>query len=186
MMPLDARISRSREGGASFPFRHRMFRLLWSFTWALLGRWTPSPLHAWRRTLLKLFGARIHSSAKVYPSARIWFPPNLEMKANACLGPGVTCYCMDVITLEEYALVSQGAHLCAGTHDVDDPHFQLVTRPIRIGANAWIAAEAFVGPGVTVGEGAVLGARSVAMKELAAWTIYTGNPAEPVRGRTRW
>lgn len=122
-------------------------------------------------------------SAKVYPGVTVWYPPNLEMHEHSCLAAGVTCYCMDQIILERFALVSQRAHLCAGTHDIDDPHFQLVTRPIRIGANAWVAAEAFVGPGVTVHEGAVLGARAVAMKSIPAWTICVGNPARETRLR---
>ena len=106
------------------------------------------------------------------------------MEAFACLGPGVTCYCMAPISLGAYVVVSQGAHLCAGTHAIDDPNFQLVVRPIEVGARAWIAAEAFVGPGVRIGEGAVLGARAVAMKDLEPWAVYSGNPAARVRTRS--
>nr|WP_236840907.1 hypothetical protein [Bradyrhizobium sp. CCGE-LA001] len=91
---------------------------------------------------------------------------------------------MDKIILEPFALVSQGAHLCGGTHDVNDSEFKLITRPISIGSNAWIAAEAFVGPGVTVGVGAILGARAVAMRDLNPWGIYVGNPARFVRYRS--
>lgn len=105
------------------------------------------------------------------------------MSAYSCLGRDVTCYCMDRIELGIHATVSQGAHLCTGTHDVDHADFQLVTMPIVVGANAWIAAEAFVGPGVTVGEGAVLGARAVTFRNLEPWTIYAGNPARKLRRR---
>lgn len=91
---------------------------------------------------------------------------------------------MAEIVLEKFSLVSQRAHLCAGTHDVDDADFSLVTKPIRIGQNAWVAAEAFVGPGVTVNKDAVLGARAVTMKDLEAGKIYAGNPARPLRART--
>nr|WP_246091662.1 hypothetical protein [Rhizobium smilacinae] len=90
---------------------------------------------------------------------------------------------MDRIYIGRYALVSQNAHLCGGTHDIDNPEFQLYTRPIVISDNSWIAAEAFVGPGVVVGEGAVLGARAVTMRSLDAWTVYVGNPAKPLRAR---
>ena len=90
---------------------------------------------------------------------------------------------MGRVTIGAYAVVSQGAHLCAGTHDVEDAAFQLVARPIVIGARAWVAAEAFVGPGVTIGEGAVLGARACAMRDVAAWTICSGNPASVIRAR---
>jgi putative colanic acid biosynthesis acetyltransferase WcaF len=91
---------------------------------------------------------------------------------------------MDRITLSAHALVSQRAFLCAGTHDISDPEFALTTAPITIGPEAWIAAEAFVAPGVTVGEGAVLGARAVAFRDLEAWTVYAGNPAKPIKRRT--
>jgi putative colanic acid biosynthesis acetyltransferase WcaF len=83
-----------------------------------------------------------------------------------------------------YALVSQDAELCAGTHDIDDDYFQLVARPITLGRRSWIAAGAFVGPGVTVGDGAVLGARAVTVKSLAPLTVYAGNPARPLRARS--
>lgn len=174
---------KSREGGATFSFRHRFFRFGWNLSWRLLGAWTPTQLHAWRRMLLCLFGARLHPTAKVYPGVQVWYPPHLEMGPYACIGPGVICYSMAPVKLDAYALVSQRAHLCAGTHDVDDPDFQLVTKPIHLQANAWVAAEAFVGPGVTVGEGAVLGARAVTFKNLEPWTIYIGSPAKAVRAR---
>ncbi len=88
---------------------------------------------------------------------------------------------MAPVALGAYALVSQGAHLCAGTHDIDDPHFQLRTAPITIGPKAWVAAGAFVGPGVMIGEGAVLGARAVAFTDLAPWMVYIGNPMRALR-----
>ncbi len=183
MKPLDAKISNPRMGGPSFPARHCLFRLAWTCVWVLLGRWTPVPLFAWRRSLLRCFGARIDPTARIYPGVEVWYPPNLAMAAHACLGRDVTCYNMDRIELGAWATVSQGAHLCTGTHDVDDADFQLVTRPITVCANAWIAAEAFVGPGVIVGEGAVLGARAVTFRHLDPWTIYAGNPARELRRR---
>lgn len=91
---------------------------------------------------------------------------------------------MEKIVLAEYSLVSQGAHLCAGTHDISDPGFQLIARPIVIGFNSWIAAESFVGPGVVVGEAAVLGARAVTFKDLQPQTVYIGNPATELRKRS--
>jgi putative colanic acid biosynthesis acetyltransferase WcaF len=101
------------------------------------------------------------------------------------MGPGVICYNVAEITIDDFAIVSQRSHLCTGTHDVNDPGFPLKSRPIAIGSNAWVAAEAFVGPGVTIGEGAVLGARGVAFGKLEPWTIYAGNPARPIKERSR-
>jgi putative colanic acid biosynthesis acetyltransferase WcaF len=183
MSVLDATKARSLEGGPSFSLRHRAFRVLWGMTWLLLASWTPPPFHAWRRLLLRLFGAKIARTARVYGSTSIWYPPNLEMGEHSVLAWRTLCYSMDRVVIEDYATVSQYAHLLAGTHDIDDPNFQLQTRPIKIGKHAWVAASAIVGPGVTVGEGAVLGAGSAAFRRLAPWTVYVGNPARELKKR---
>ncbi len=140
-------------------------------------------MHGWRGFLLRSFGARIDRTARIYGSVRVWYPPNLSVGRNAVIGPGAICYSMAPLEIGDDAVVSQRAHLCAGSHDIDDPHFQLVVRPIVIGPKAWVAAEAFVGPGVEIGEGAVLGARGVTVKSLMPWTVYVGNPARTVRKR---
>lgn len=180
---LDAKTENTWEGGKSFTLSHRLYRVLWWMVWALFASWTPPPWHRWRRLLLVAFGAKVARTAGVYPSASVWFPANLEMGEFSFLGPKVNCYCMDRVTVGDYALVSQGAHICAGSHDISDPNFQLVSRPIVIESQAWIAAEAFVGPGVIIGEGAVLGARGVAFNSLERWTVYVGNPAKRVKDR---
>lgn len=183
MTILDAARSKPLEGGPSFSLSNRLLRALWLMTWGFLAAWTPPPLHGWRRLVLRAFGATVGPGARVYGRARIWYPPNLVLGANAVLGPGVTCYNQDRITIGARTVISQGAHLCTGSHDIADPNFQLITRPITIGPDAWIAAEAFVGPGVTVGEGAVLGARGVTFRGLKALTVYAGNPAREIRRR---
>lgn len=182
---LDARTAGSRSGGPSFSFRHRLLRAVWGLTWAILGRWTPPGMHGWRRLLLRLFGASVAPTARIHGSVRVWYPPNLVLGDNALIGPGVHCYSMALIRIGANAVISQRAHLCAGTHDIDDAHFQLVAMPIEIGAGAWVATEAFVGPGVVLGEGAVLGARGVTVKDLEAWSVYAGNPARFIRSRRR-
>ena len=90
---------------------------------------------------------------------------------------------MAPIHLENRAIVSQGAHLCAGTHDIEDKNFQLVARPITIGTGAWVAAEAFIGPGVTIGAHAIVGARTVLFKDAEANSVYVGNPAQFIKYR---
>ncbi len=171
------------KGAPSFPFKHRLIRVLWNLVWGLLASWTPAPMHRWRIFLLRLFGAKVSWSAFVYGSTRVWYPPNLYVEESAALGPGVICYTMAKIRIERYAVVSQRAHLCCGSHDIQTPSFQLIARPITIRANSWVCAEAFVGPGVTVGTGAVLAARAVAFRNLEPWRVYTGNPA--VAGKLR-
>lgn len=170
----------------SFRWSHILFRALWNTVWTLLAAWTPPQLYGWRRLLLNLFGAKIAKGARVYQSARIFYPPNLEMGAGAVLGWNTHCYCMDKIVIEEFAEVAQFVHLVTGTHDIEDENFRLMTKPIRICSHAWLASGSFVGPGVTIQQGAVLGARGVAMRDLEPWTIYAGNPAKPIRSRTRF
>jgi putative colanic acid biosynthesis acetyltransferase WcaF len=180
---LDAREHDTWNGGASFTLANRVYRALWTVAWGLLASWTPAPMHGWRRFLLRLFGARIAARAGVYGSAKIWSPAHLEMGEAAYIGPRVRVYAMAKISFGPYSVASQGAHLCAGSHDIENEGFQLQARPIVVGARAWIAAEAFVGPGVTLGEGAVLGARGCAFSDLDPWTVYAGNPARAIKKR---
>lgn len=160
-------------------------RLLWSFIEATVYQWSPVPLHGWRRLLLRFFGARIGLGAHVYPSARIWAPWNLEMGTRSCLGPRCICYAVGRVRLGTGALVSQGAHLCGATHDHRDPAFPLVIGDIELGTGAWVAADAFVGPGVKIGDRAVVGARAVVFKDVEAGWVVVGNPARPVGTQDR-
>lgn len=183
-MALDAKDRGThRLGGASFSIQNRAARGLWNFVWFLFAAWTPAPFHKWRIFLLSVFGASVHPTAKVYGSTKIWLPRNLKMAEYSTLGPEVNCYCMDLISLGKYAIVSQGAHLCSGTHDISDPDFQLITQPILIESNAWIAAGAFIGPGVKVHDGAVIGARAVMFRDAEPYAVYIGNPAQLVKRR---
>lgn len=172
-------------GAPSFSLRNRLTRAVWAVVWTIFASWTPPPLHIWRIFMLRAFGAKIGAGCRVYRSVRVWYPANLVMGAQSILGPRVTVYNQGMVTIGERAIVSQGAHLCTGTHDIRDPSFQLVVRPITIGAGAWIAAEAFVAPGVTCGAGAVLGARGVAFADLEPDFVYRGNPAAKIKPRPR-
>lgn len=105
------------------------------------------------------------------------------MDEESALGRGVICYSMGHIHLGRRAVVSQRAHLCAGTHDYEDPGMQLITKPITIGERVWICTEAFIGPGVTIGDGAVIGARAVVTKDMPEWMVCAGNPCRPLKRR---
>lgn len=119
----------------------------------------------------------------IYPRVRIWAPWNLVVEEEGSAADDVILYSMATITIGKRAIISQGAHLCTGTHDYEDPAFRLYALPITIGEEAWICTEAFIGPGVTVGAGTVVGARSVATKDLPAWTVCAGNPCRPLKPR---
>lgn len=181
--PLDARRTRPLEGGASFSLGNRLYRAAWMIAWLMLARFTPPPLHGWRRTVLRLFGAKIGRGARVHASVSIWHPGNLDLGEFALIGPGVRLYNQGNIAIGARTVVSQRAHLCASTHDVNDPHFQLVLKPVRIGARCWIAAEAFVGPGVTMHDRSVLAARGALFADAETDAIYSGNPAKFLRKR---
>ena len=140
-------------------------------------------MHAWRNLLLRLFGADLHPTARVYPKAIIWCPAYLKMGAHACIADDADIYNVGGVTLGDHALVSQYSYLCGATHDHEDVDFPLVPGPITIGARAWVAADVFVAPGVTIGEGAVVGARSNVFKDLPAWQVCVGSPARAVKPR---
>jgi putative colanic acid biosynthesis acetyltransferase WcaF len=161
-------------------FGDKLRRLAWSVVEGTLYRWSPVPFHGWRRFLLRVFGARIGPGARPYPSVRIWAPWNLELGPVSCLGPGVICYSVAHISLGVNSIVSQGVHLCAATHDHRDPGFPLVVGPISVGAESWVAAEAFIGPGVHISERAVVGARAVVMKDVESGMVVVGNPMRTV------
>lgn len=171
--------------GASFPLGNRLARLAWFWVWLLLVRPSPRPLHGWRAFWLRLFGAKLGRRVHIYPGVRVWAPWNLECGDDVGVADGAILYNQAPISLGDRTVVSQGAHLCTGTHDFDDPGFPLITRPIETGRDSWLAAECFVHPGVRVGEGAVVGARAVLTKSAEPWTIYAGNPARPVKSRVR-
>jgi putative colanic acid biosynthesis acetyltransferase WcaF len=157
-------------------------RVLWTLAQPLF-RWSPRPLFAWRRLLLRCFGARVGANANVYPSVRIEIPWNLDLGEGAAIGDRAWIYNLGPVRIGARATVSHNAHLCAGSHDYRDPTLPLLRLPIDVGAEAWICAQAFVGPGSVVGEGAVVGAGAVANGEIEAWTVVAGNPARFIKRR---
>lgn len=167
-----------------FSLRNKLFRVAWGGVWLLFARFTPPQLYKWRVMLLRLFGAQIGRNVKIYGSTIVWHPGNLTIEDHVLIGPRVKLYNQGSIAIGKYTVVSQDASICASTHNVNEADFPLLLRPVTIAAHCWVAAEAFVGPGVTMGEGGVLGARAVAMRSLEPWTFYSGNPAAPLKSRT--
>lgn len=164
--------------------RIKFKRLLWDITWNVFSR--PFPryiLVGWRRFLIRLFGGKIAKAAEVYPSAKIFMPWNLEMKAHSCIGANVDCYNAAKITIGINATISKGTCLCTASHNISSPRYEQTESPIIIEDHAWVAAEAFVGPGVTIGKGAVAGARAAVFKDVAPWTVVGGNPAQFIKNR---
>jgi putative colanic acid biosynthesis acetyltransferase WcaF len=168
---------------SSLSRRNQAARALWGVVWILLFRPSPKILYGWRRFLLRLFGARLGRGAVVHASVRVFAPWNLEMGEYACLSHFIDCYCVDRISIGAYATVSQYSFLCSASHDHRHFEMPLITKPVEIGAHAWVAADVFVAPGVEIGEGAVVQARSTVLDDVPAWTIAAGHPARPIRER---
>jgi putative colanic acid biosynthesis acetyltransferase WcaF len=117
----------------------------------------------------------------VYPSVHIWAPWNLETGRTVGIGDGAWIYNPDRIILEDFAIISQDAFLCAASHDYTQWTFPLITAQVRVSRHAWVAARAFVHMGVTIGEGCVIGAGSVVTRDTPPWTVCAGNPCKTIR-----
>jgi putative colanic acid biosynthesis acetyltransferase WcaF len=182
MQTSDHSIQRARRT-SPYSASEKFARLLWGAVQATLFRWSFHNWYGVRRALLRAFGARLAPTANVRRTVTIECPWNLAIGAESSVGDRAILYCLGSVTIGRNVTVSQGAHLCAGSHDSRQRTMPLLRPPIEIGDEAWIAADAFVGPKVRVGEGAILGARAVALEDLEPWSIYLGNPATKVRAR---
>ena len=163
---------------------NKVARLAWTVVRMLFFSTTPRwCLFRWREFLLRRFGARANG-AFIRPSCKVWAPWNLEVGEGTALDEEVYCYSVAPIRIGASAVISREVFLCTASHDFQSPTHDLISAPINIGDYAWIAARAFVGPGVTIGEGAVVGACAVVMKDVEPWTVVAGNPARFVKKRT--
>lgn len=163
-------------------WRNKSGRLLWNSAHMLLFRPSLSPFGAWRRSLLSCFGARI-GRAWLHPSVRIWAPWKLTIGDDVYIDRQVNLYSTFGIEIGDRVIISMGTVLCTPSHNHRDPAYALTGGPIKIGNDCWISAEAFVLPGVTIGEGAVVAARAVVTKNVEPWTVVAGNPARCVGKR---
>lgn len=172
-------------GNQQWSFATKVRRGCWAVVRTLLFRPTPKRLgNRWRVFLLRCFGATVGHKTLIVPSARILQPWLLTIGDGGAIGDEAEIYNYDRITIGANTVISQQACLCTGSHDYRDPRFPLVWKPISVGSGCWIAARAFVLPGVTIGDGTVVGACSLVTKDLPAWSICSGNPCVVLRPRT--
>lgn len=168
----------------SFSLKNKISRLLWNFTYLILFRPFASRFFKkWRVLVLKCFGAKITWSSHIYASVKIWAPWNLEVGKNSSLGPKVDCYNQGKICIGHNTIISQKTYLCASTHDYTKKNFPLILKPILIGNGVWIAADAFISPGVCIEDDAVIAARAVVVKSVEKKTVIGGNPAKFIKFR---
>jgi putative colanic acid biosynthesis acetyltransferase WcaF len=158
-------------------------RLLWAGVEATLFRCSFHTMNGWRVFLLRLFGATVGQRCLIRRTVRTYYPWNVAIGSMVIIGDKVELYSLGRITIGNRAMISQEAYLCAGTHDYTEVTLPLVTLPVEIGPEAWICARAFVAPGVKIGEGAIVAACGVAVKDVPPWTIVGGNPAKVIKRR---
>lgn len=167
--------------------RDKFRRLLWSIVQATLFRFSPAVLQGWRRFLLRAFGADIPAHpafpARVWPDVDIYYPWLLSLGPGSIIGPGCRIYNLAQVKLAAGANLSRHIHVCAGSHDFGRWDMPLLTAPIILEANVWVATDCFIGPGVTIGTQSVVGARSVVMKSLPSDMLCWGHPCKPISPR---
>ncbi|MCC9601221.1 hypothetical protein LOC67_11750 [Stieleria sp. JC731] len=159
-------------------------RLLWYLV-SPLFRFSPRPFWGWRRFLLRLFGASVGKQVHIHPSAKVFIPWNLTIGDWSSIGFDCLIYNLGRLDIGERVTISQRAHLCGGTHDYRDMSLPLVKSEIRIGDDAWICADAFVGPDIEIGEGSIVAARSVVTRSVGSWQIFGGHPAQFIKERPK-
>lgn len=167
-----------------FSFWNKVARTVWGLIWLFLFRPSPRPLYGWRRFLLVLFGAELGKTRVfIHSSCKITMPWKLKAGNNVCLGPNVNCYNIGGIKIGSNTAISQNVHLCTSSHEFTKPDMPQTFAEIVIEDQGWICADAFIAPGITVGQGAVVGARAVVFKDVEPWTVVGGNPAKFIKKR---
>lgn len=163
---------------------HHLKRVCWFFVNRTLFRLLMGKqLRYVRNLLLRAFGAEIPLESLVYASCNIWAPWNLKVGRFSCIGPDTDIYNKAPIIIGDNTIISQRAYLCTASHDISDPCHKLITAPIILGDRVWVASNAFIGMGVTIGEGAVVGATASVYKDVEPWTVVGGNPAKVIKKR---
>lgn len=169
---------------SSFSISNKVKRLIWNISyWIFFRPFNLGVFKNYRAFVLRMFGAKIGKNSHVYASVKIWAPWNLEIGDYSVMGPKVDCYNQGKIRIGDQTVISQKTYLCASSHDYRIFNFPLVLKPISIQDQVWIAADAFIGPGSVVEQGAVVAARSAVFGRVDAWTVVRGNPATYVKDR---
>jgi putative colanic acid biosynthesis acetyltransferase WcaF len=156
---------------------------LWWIVQATLFAWSPQFLYGWRRFLLRLFGARIGRKVLIRPTVKVTYPWKIYIGDYSWIGDDVVLYSLGEIIIGRHTVISQKSYICTGSHDYTSLSFNIFSEPVQIGNEVWIATDVFVAPGVRVGDGSVVGARSSVLQDLPPGKICYGNPAEAVKNR---
>jgi len=156
---------------------------LWWFVQALFFHPSPQIFYGWRRFLLRLFGANIGKDVIIRSSVTVTYPWKVSIGDYSWVGDNVELYSLGDINIGENVVISQRSYLCAASHDYRKDNFPIFRKTITIEDECWLATDVYVAPGITVGKGTVVGARSSIFKSLPPGKVCIGSPAYPVKDR---
>ncbi len=159
---------------------HPILLRVWRLVNAFFFPWCGNRI---RQALLIMFGAEVGKNSLICRGVVVYAPWNLKIREMVCIGPYVELYNKDRIEIGSGVVISQCSYLCTASHDISSSKMALITAPIVVDDNVWIAAKASVLPGVFISEGAVVGACAVVAKDVPAWSVVVGNPAKVVKKR---
>jgi len=165
------------------PLNVKLLRALWGLFQIPFWPHTPQALSPLRIALLRLFGAEIGPACLIGAGVKIWVPWNLTMGERSTIGADTEIQNFVPVTIGRHVVLSQRNYICTSTHDHTHPHFPLISTPIRIGSQSWVASECVLGPGAEIGEGAVISVRSVVTSAMPAWMVCAGSPCRPITER---
>jgi len=169
----------------NFRGRSALVVQLWWIVQASLFKWSPQFAYGFRRTLLRIFGAQIGAGVIIRPNATVTYPWKVTIGDYAWVGDDVVLYSLGEIVIGAHSVVSQRCYLCTGDHSYTEIDFPIRGRKITIGDEVWVAADVFIAPAVTIGDGAVIGARSTVLSDMPAGMLCAGYPAKPLRPRLK-
>lgn len=156
---------------------------LWWLVQATLFKWSPQVLYKFRSFLLRLFGAKVGKSVVIRPTVTVTYPWNVSIGDYAWIGDDVVLYSLGEIHIGDHAVVSQRSYLCTGDHDHTQIDFPIRGHKIIVENEAWVATDVYIAPNVTIGRGAVIGARSSVFKNMPEGYMCLGSPCKPIKPR---
>lgn len=124
-----------------------------------------------RVQVLRIFGAKIGAGVIFRPRTRVRFPWKLEIGENSWIGEGVWFHNQDRIVVGHDVVISQETFLTTGSHAARRD-MALLTRPIEIGAGAWITSRSIILGGVRIGESALVQPGSVVREDIPDNAVF--------------
>jgi len=156
---------------------------LWWMVQATLFAWSPQVMYGWRRFLLRLFGAKIGKGVLIRSTAKVTYPWNVEIGDYCWIGEDNVLYSLGKITIGNHVAFAHKVYINTGGHDYTKPSFDIFAEPVVIEDECWLTNDVYVAPGVTIGKGTIIAARSSVLKNIPGNKICVGTPAVPIKDR---